>query len=48
MRRVLEEDHQLSIEEMVLLFSSRGADFHAVTGAAGTVIIGFICSVAPA
>ena len=43
LRRVLEEDYQLCIEEMVALFSCRGADFHAVTSAAGRTADVFPC-----
>ena len=37
LRRVLEDGHQLSIEEMVTLFQCRGADLAAVTSAANAL-----------
>ena len=35
LRRVLEDGHELTEDDMVTLFAARGADFHAVCSAAG-------------
>ena len=38
LRRVLEDGHELTEDDMVTMFAARGADFHAVCSAAGATM----------